>query len=227
MRVPLVYHRHYSLMNNALIFYSDMYAESEKRSIVYTDGSCPGNPGPVGGVGIYIPHTGMALSWRIEDESVTNNRAELLATILALMVEDAGSVTIMTDSEYVSKNSVENLSRWHGNDYMGVANDDLWRVMHALIYESKRFVYLEHVRRGSNHGNVVSDALAQGASQNTDETYVWEYKHDLNRWMEKNPEQRARLLDTKKQSVSGNSAPVVKQMSAKQTGATKKGSLGF
>ena len=89
MRVPLVYHRHYSLMNNALIFYSDMYAESEKRSIVYTDGSCPGNPGPVGGVGIYIPHTGMALSWRIEDESVTNNRAELLATILALMVEDA------------------------------------------------------------------------------------------------------------------------------------------
>jgi len=187
-----------------------MYSDSELRSIVYTDGSCPGNPGPVGGVGIYIPHSGMALSWKIEDESVTNNRAELLATILALMVEDAGSVTIITDSEYA-----------------GVANDDLWRVMYALIYESNRFVYLEHVRRGASHGNVVSDALAQGASQNSDETYVWDYKHDLNRWMEKNPEQRARLLETKEKKVKF-ALPSSEPKQTAQTGANKKkGSLGF
>jgi len=204
-----------------------MYSDSELRSIVYTDGSCPGNPGPVGGVGIYIPHSGMALSWKIEDESVTNNRAELLATILALMVEDAGSVTIITDSEYVSKNSVENLERWKRNDYAGVANDDLWRVMYALIYESNRFVYLEHVRRGASHGNVVSDALAQGASQNSDETYVWDYKHDLNRWMEKNPEQRARLLETKEKKVNF-ALPSSEPKQTAQTGANKKkGSLGF
>ena len=117
---------------------------SETRSTVYTDGSCPGNPGPVGGLGIYIPSLGQALSWRIEDEDMTNNRAELLAAILALIVDDASSIDIHTDSEYVSKNSVENLERWHKNNYMGVANQDLWKVMYALIYESNRFVYMTH-----------------------------------------------------------------------------------
>lgn len=194
---------------------------SETRSIVYTDGSCPGNPGPVGGLGIYIPSLGQALSWRIEDEDMTNNRAELLAAILALIVDDASSIDIHTDSEYVSKNSVENLERWHKNNYMGVANQDLWKVMYALIYESKRFVYMTHVRRGSCTGNVISDALAQGASAEH-ETYVWDYRVDLNRWLERNSKQRATLTRQTKLTIPSR-APVEKKTVEKK----KTGSLGF
>ena len=194
---------------------------SETRSTVYTDGSCPGNPGPVGGLGIYIPSLGQALSWRIEDEDMTNNRAELLAAILALIVDDASSIDIHTDSEYVSKNSVENLERWHNNNYMGVANQDLWKVMYALIYESNRFVYMTHVRRGSCTGNVISDALAQGASAEH-ETYVWDYRVDLNRWLERNSKQRATLTRQTKLTIPSR-APVEKKTMEKK----KTGSLGF
>jgi ribonuclease HI len=194
---------------------------SENRSsIVYTDGSCPGNPGPIGGLGVYIPTLGQALSWRIEDKDMTNNRAELLAAILALIVDDASSIDIHTDSEYVSKNSVENLERWHKNNYMGVANQDLWRVLYSLIYESNRFVYMTHVRRGSCTGNVISDALAQGASAD-DETYVWEYRVDLNRWLERNSKQRATLTRQSTLKINKVSAP------AKKVEKKKTGSLGF
>lgn len=196
---------------------------SEKRSsIVYTDGSCPGNPGPVGGIGIYLPELGQALSWRIEDKDMTNNRAELLATILALIVDDSESIDIHTDSEYVSKNSVENLERWNKNNYMGVANDDLWRVLYSLIYESNRFVYMTHVRRGSCTGNVVSDALAQGASA-VAETYVWEYRVDLNRWLERNAEGRAKLTRQATLEIP-NRAPAQPK---KKVEEKKTGSLGF
>ena len=196
---------------------------SEKRSsIVYTDGSCPGNPGPVGGIGIYLPELGQALSWRIEDKDMTNNRAELLAAILALIVDDSESIDIHTDSEYVSKNSVENLERWNKNNYMGVANDDLWRVLYSLIYESNRFVYMTHVRRGSCTGNVVSDALAQGASA-VAETYVWEYRVDLNRWLERNAEVRAKLTRQTTLEIP-NRAPAQPK---KKVEEKKTGSLGF
>lgn len=196
---------------------------SDKRSsIVYTDGSCPGNPGPVGGIGIYLPELGQALSWRIEDKDMTNNRAELLAAILALIIDDSESIDIHTDSEYVSKNSVENLERWNKNNYMGVANDDLWRVLYSLIYESNRFVYMTHVRRGSCTGNVISDALAQGASA-VAETYVWEYRVDLNRWLERNAEGRAKLTRQATLEIP-NRAPAQPK---KKVEEKKTGSLGF
>ena len=200
----------------------DMTSEEIKRSTVYTDGSCPGNPGPVGGLGVYIPKLGQALSWRIEDEDVTNNRTELLAAILALIVDDADSIDIHTDSEYVSKNCVENLERWHKYNYMGVANADLSKVLHALIYESNRFVYMTHVRRGSCTGNVISDALAQGASADA-ETYIWDYKYDLNRWLERNPKQRASM--TRQSRLKIEKKPTEK--SKPTMGKKKTGSLGF
>ena len=152
---------------------------------------------------------------------MTNNRAELLAAILALIVDDASSIDIHTDSEYVSKNSVENLERWHKNNYMGVANQDLWKVMYALIYESNRFVYMTHVRRGSCTGNVISDALAQGASAD-DGTYVWDYRVDLNRWLERNSKQRATLSRQTKLTI-----PSTKPAEKKKQEKKKTGSLGF
>ena len=65
-----------------------------KTVSVYTDGACPSNPSPIGGIGIYNPSTGIGIGYRVQDEDMTNNRAEMLAVIMALMSEDAGSIEI-------------------------------------------------------------------------------------------------------------------------------------
>jgi ribonuclease HI len=164
---------------------------------VYTDGSCRDNPSPLGGVGIFNQTTGIGLGYRVVDKDMTNNRAELLAVILSLMMEDADTIEIYTDSEYISKNLKENLPRWKENGYKKIKNRDLWEILYMLTYDSKeRFTYIEHVRRGSHGGNVAADALAQAASS-TMQNYLWDYKKDLRAWVNKNPKQRSKLKPKK------------------------------
>ena len=66
--------------------------------IIYTDGSCHGNPGK-GGWAAYCPETGLELYG--SEEKTTNNRMELMAIIAAMQIE--GVKKIMTDSEYCYK----------------------------------------------------------------------------------------------------------------------------
>ena len=141
-----------------------------KTVSVYTDGACPSNPSPTGGIGIYTPSTGIGIGYKVQDEDMTNNRAEMLAVIMALMSEDAGSIEIFTDSEYVSKNLTENIQRWRSDNYKGIKNSDLWEILYDLTYGAinVRFVYVTFVRRGSHVGNKVADALASGAANTTD-----------------------------------------------------------
>ena len=47
-----------------------------KTVSVYTDGACPSNPSPTGGIGIYNPSTGIGIGCTVQDENMTNNRAE-------------------------------------------------------------------------------------------------------------------------------------------------------
>lgn len=162
-----------------------------KTVSVYTDGACPSNPSPTGGIGIYNPSTGIGIGYKVQDEDMTNNRAEMLAVIMALMSEDAGSIEIFTDSEYVSKNLTENIQRWRSDNYKGIKNSDLWEILYDLTYGAinVRFVYVTFVRRGSHVGNKVADALASGAANTTD-NYVWDYKKDINSWINKEPKKR-------------------------------------
>ena len=95
--------------------------------IIYTDGSCLGNPGP-GGWAIYCLDSKKQLSGGVTQS--TNNRMELTAVLRALETE--GVSVIVTDSAYC-KNGVEKWSSawvkngWKTASGQPVKNDDLWK----------------------------------------------------------------------------------------------------
>ena len=156
---------------------------------------------------------------------MTNNRAEMLAIIMALMSEDAESLEIFTDSEYVSKNLTENIERWRSDNYKGIKNSDLWEILYDLTYGAVnvRFVYVTFIRRGSHVGNNVADALASGAANETG-NYVWDYKKDLNAWINKEPTKRHKVKGTQPKVALGQTQEQRKQ-EAKPTTSGAKGSF--
>lgn len=101
--------------------------------IIYTDGSCSGNPGPGGWAAVMM--------WRgVEKELVghhpdtTNNRMEMMAVIQALRaLKKKCNITIYTDSKYVMTGATTWIHNWKRNGWKTAAknkpveNEDLWR----------------------------------------------------------------------------------------------------
>ena len=92
--------------------------------VIYTDGSCWGNPGP-GGFGAILTCKGKELSVRGYDCNATNNRMELKAVLAGLRaLQRPCNVTIVTDSSYLI--SCAN----HDEQWMlksNRPNNDLWQ----------------------------------------------------------------------------------------------------
>jgi ribonuclease HI len=138
--------------------------------IIYTDGSCLGNPGP-GGWAWYCPSNRMQSVGT--EPHTTNNRMELTAMIEAMRVP--GVKTIFTDSKYCklgveqwSKNWVKN--NWISSTGKPVKNVDLWKIVVSL----KKDITIEWVKAHSKntHNNFV-DLLARNAAmglKNTKDT---------------------------------------------------------
>lgn len=113
----------------------------ENHAVIYTDGSCLGNPGP-GGYGII---------WDLDDGThqefsagayrTTNNRMELSAVVTALTALRGASfdVDLYTDSKYVvdaiQKHWLDGwVNRgWKKSDGQSVKNIDLWTSMLVLL----------------------------------------------------------------------------------------------
>ncbi|EKO3979636.1 ribonuclease H [Vibrio fluvialis] len=142
---------------------------------VYCDGSAPDNQHGClqGGVGVAVYD---ALGHCIHEYSstvrraggVTNQRAELLALIIALLVAGEGD-SIFSDSKYCVQGFNEWLDNWKRNAWRNsskkpVANQDLW----LLVDELKAIrlgVSVEHVAGHSGiKGNEHSDRLASQAA---------------------------------------------------------------
>lgn len=104
----------------------------QKSIVIYTDGSCLGNPGP-GGYGtilIYKQHRKeLSGGFRL----TTNNRMELLAAIISLeSLRDSCQVDLTTDSQYVRLGITQWLTGWKRNNWrtsqkQPVKNQDLWQ----------------------------------------------------------------------------------------------------
>jgi ribonuclease HI len=100
--------------------------------VIYTDGSCRGNPGP-GGWGALLMFEGHEREiWGGETET-TNNRMELRAAIEALeTLKRPCHVELHTDSQYVRNGITQWLSLWKARGWRtmtkgAVKNEDLWR----------------------------------------------------------------------------------------------------
>ena len=135
-------------------------------TVVYTDGSCRGNPGPGG------------WAWAVDggrsdsgaEAHTTNQRMEVTAVVRALTAL-AGPVHVVSDSTYVV-NCFRN-RWWAGWQRRGwknaqgkpVANQDLWKELLALALDPGRPVSFEWVKGHSgDRMNDLVDLLATEAA---------------------------------------------------------------
>lgn len=119
----------------------------ERETVVYTDGSCLGNPGPGG------------WAWAVDDgpfasgsaPSTTNQRMEVTAVLRALQALP-GPVLVVSDSSYVVNCFKDRwwqgwLRRgWRNTQGKPVANRDLWEPLLDVALSTDRTVRFEWVK---------------------------------------------------------------------------------
>jgi ribonuclease HI len=136
------------------------------HALIYTDGSCLGNPGPGGYAALIVTHEGEQEITGNEPDT-TNNRMELLAAISALeALPTALPATIFSDSEYVVKGMNEWVTKWKAKGWRtaqkkAVANVDLWQRLDELVSTRTEKTRWQWVRGHDGHAeNERVDQLA-------------------------------------------------------------------
>ena len=85
---------------------------ARKQVSIHTDGACLGNPGP-GGWAALLRWQGHERELSGGDAQTTNNRMELMATIVALeTLRGPCAVILTTDSQYVRQGITEWMPGW-------------------------------------------------------------------------------------------------------------------
>lgn len=111
-----------------------------KKTAIYTDGGCIGNPGP-GGWAYVIVNNGQQIQQAGSNPETTNNKMELQAVCEALRYVHAHlkeeEITVHSDSRYVIQGISEWLAQWKRRDWKRankkpVLNSDQWKELDAL-----------------------------------------------------------------------------------------------
>ncbi|MCK5902410.1 MAG: ribonuclease HI [Cocleimonas sp.] len=104
-----------------------------KRTVeIFTDGGCRGNPG-VGGWGVLLRYGTEEKEMYGYEKQTTNNRMELMAAIKGLeALNEACSVSVTTDSQYVRQGITQWMVNWKKRHWKTaskkeVKNKDLWQ----------------------------------------------------------------------------------------------------
>ena len=142
------------------------------ETIVYTDGSCLGNPGKGGWAAVIIKNNQEEIIYGSEKNS-TNNRMELTAAINALLkTKESKKIKIYTDSKYLKDGIEKWINNWKNNNWKNankkdVKNKDLWTKLDSLI--NKKQISWEWVKAHSiNEYNNKVDILARKAASAND-----------------------------------------------------------
>lgn len=142
------------------------------ETIVYTDGSCLGNPGKGGWAAVIIKNNQEEIIFGSEKNS-TNNRMELTAAINALLkTKESKKIKIYTDSKYLKDGIEKWINNWKNNNWKNankkdVKNKDLWSKLDSLI--NKKQISWEWVKAHSiNEYNNKVDILARKAASAND-----------------------------------------------------------
>lgn len=135
----------------------------------YTDGAASGNPGP-GGYGVVLEAGKHRKELWGGFRRTTNNRMELLATIVALesLKSPGTEVTVVTDSKYVADSVEKNwVFDWEKKGFAKKKNPDLWKRF-LVIYRQHK-VRFQWVRGHNGHPqNELCDQLAVAAREQPD-----------------------------------------------------------
>ena len=146
-----------------------------KQVIIYTDGSCLGNPGAGGWAATLIYGGKRRELWGGEPDT-TNNRMELTGAIKALeQLKESCLVELYTDSQYVMNAFAKKwLYGWQKNGWKTsgnkpVKNQDLWERLAEL--NTRHSITWRHVRGHQGQAeNERCDSLARQAAQQAGET---------------------------------------------------------
>ncbi|WP_031481476.1 ribonuclease HI [Maridesulfovibrio frigidus] len=146
---------------------------SNKKVIIYTDGSCLGNPGP-GGYGAVLLFNEHRNEISQGYKRTTNNRMEMRAVIAALSeLKEPCDITLFTDSQYVKNAFTKRwLANWQKNGWKTAAkkpvkNKDLWQQFIPLM--AKHTVDWRWVKGHSGDPeNERCDDLARDAAESYD-----------------------------------------------------------
>ncbi len=151
------------------------------KTIIYTDGSSRGNPGP-GGFGALLIITDEKEHKKVvelggHEDHTTNNRMELLATLESLQyIEErkiAGKVEVHTDSAYVLNGITGWVFGWEKNGWKTqngdeVLNQDLWRALAAISFRIKSKQGLEWIKVKGHSGIWANERVDQIATEYAD-----------------------------------------------------------
>ena len=140
-----------------------------KQVILFTDGSCLGNPGP-GGWAYLLRCGSVEKAFSGTETHTTNNRMELQAVIAGLSaLKEPCTVRVVTDSQYVQRAMTQHMPVWVAREWVNsrgvpVSNRDLWE---ELLRESSRHnVTWTWVRgHGASAEQNRCDELAQAAAR--------------------------------------------------------------
>ncbi len=131
------------------------------KFVIYTDGSCLGNPGSGGWSAIIVDcESGEIEELKGGEKSTTNNRMEMTAAISALKkIPNDSTVELFTDSAYLknafTQNWLVNWKRkgWRNSTGKPVLNQDLWLELDKLM--STRNVNFKWIK--GHAGNVYNE----------------------------------------------------------------------
>lgn len=162
--------------------------------LIYTDGSCHGNPGP-GGWGVYIEKGNVGKDIELYGKSsyTTNNQMELRAAIVATqLIINNEEVTIYTDSQYVIKGITEWIIGWKKNGWKTsqkkpVKNVELWVELDKGM-TGKKINWVWVKGHDNNPGNSKADELAnKGSNGQSNEHLLEDLIIELNAAYSKSP----------------------------------------
>ena len=135
---------------------------------IYTDGACSGNPGPGGWGAVIFDKDNNQKNISGNEKNTTNNRMELMATIMALKkIETNSEITIYTDSIYVKNGITEWIKKWRINGWKNankkpIKNKDLWIELENLC-KANKIIWKWVKGHSDNKFNNLADELATQA----------------------------------------------------------------
>ncbi|MCL5429009.1 MAG: ribonuclease HI [Chloroflexi bacterium] len=136
------------------------------RVIIYSDGSCLGNPGRGGWAALIREGANERILTGSEAQS-TNNRMELTAALRALdALKQPSHVAFYTDSQYLRRGITEWLPGWRARGWKRkggkLANIELWQALEQVI--ERHQIHWHWVKgHSTNRDNQRVDRLAKEA----------------------------------------------------------------
>lgn len=137
--------------------------DHQNKTLVFTDGACKGNPGPMGIGILIIPDINKPLECTKIGRYIgegTNNKAELTAikTALEMLKDHNKSIILYTDSQYCINILTKS---WKAN-----ANVELINEIKRMIINYKPGIHLMYIEAHKNNVfNNMVDKLASDAAR--------------------------------------------------------------